>query len=74
MGATCCGNLRKPGAVLHTFILLTLDFEKKPSLREFLTDALVLVCGAKWAWEAAPEQGHLPGWLTECCQQTEKET
>ncbi len=40
MGATCCGNLRNPGAALHTFILLTLDFEKKPSLREFLTDAL----------------------------------
>jgi hypothetical protein len=34
MGATCCGNLRKPGAALHTFILLTLDFEKKPSLRD----------------------------------------
>jgi len=28
---------------LHTFILLTLDFEKKPSLREFLTDALAPV-------------------------------
>jgi len=29
---------------------------------------LVLVCGAKRAWEAAPEQDRLSSWLTECFQ------
>jgi hypothetical protein len=41
-------NSEGQGQHCTTLIFLTLDFEKKPSLREYLTGSLVLVCGAKW--------------------------
>ena len=44
MGATCSRQLQKARAGhCTTLIFLTLDFEEKLSLREFLTGSLVLL-------------------------------